>query len=497
MDEFVRSMTYPFLACLLLAGIHVYLGIHVIERKVIFVDLALAQLAALGSIYAILLGYDAEQDPLATKAFSLGLAVAGAAVFSLTRQRRERVPHEAIIGIAYAAAVAASILASINLPHGADEIRELLAGSILWVTGETVAIAAAVYAAVGLFHYVFREQLLAVTLDADDARRRGINVRLWDFLFYVSFAVVVTSSVAIAGVLLVFAFLVVPAVVAVLLSENIRTRLVIGWTVGATVSFAGVAASYAGNLPSGPVIVLALVACLATVALVQSVVGAPSPTRAAIKTVAALVAVAVAVWGTTALRKGGERTTLDLASSPLKNERLLALSAARDSGEEWARLRRVRRALLSDPEAEVRVSAVNAVASRHDASLLGEIHTLLSDVDDGVREAAVRAVRSLHEPASIEPLLAAALAESDDYLKTEMAEAIVELGDERGVAILVAIADDSPLGQVRKEAYEHLSHHIAIPTPALEDGGPSLRSWWAAQRDRLRWNADRLVFEAR
>ena len=274
MTELVRTMALPFVACLLLAGIHVYLGIHVLARKVIFVDLSLAQIAALGAIVGVLLGYDPEHDALVMKLFSLSFAVAGAAVFSLTRMRHERVPQEAIIGISYAVALAASILASARLAHGADEMRELLAGSILWIRAPDLAVAGALYGAVGLFHFVFRRRFLQISFALDDAVRSGLNVRLWDFLFYLSFGIVVTSSVAIAGVLLVFCFLVVPAVFAVLFAESITARLILGWIAGTVVSFAGVTISYAKDLPSGPTIVVCFAIGLVFAGIVYYVRGA-------------------------------------------------------------------------------------------------------------------------------------------------------------------------------------------------------------------------------
>src|SRR5688572_12264450 len=137
MAAFLESMAWPFAACLVLAGIHVYLGIHVLARKVIFVDLALAQIAALGTVWGVILGWDVHEDPWPIKGFSLAFCVLGAAVFSATRARRERVPHEAVIGITYAVALAATILLSSDLAHGAEEVRELLTGSILWVRPET------------------------------------------------------------------------------------------------------------------------------------------------------------------------------------------------------------------------------------------------------------------------------------------------------------------------------------------------------------------------
>ena len=145
MSQFFASMERPFVACLLLAGILVYLGIHVLSRKVIFVDLALAQIAALGSVWGVLLGWDLQDDPWAVKAFSLAFTFLGAAVFTMTRTRDERVPHEALIGITYAVALGATILASAHLAHGAEEVSELLAGSILWVRGDTILLSILVF----------------------------------------------------------------------------------------------------------------------------------------------------------------------------------------------------------------------------------------------------------------------------------------------------------------------------------------------------------------
>src|SRR6185503_18314189 len=154
MADFLRLMTLPFLACLVLTGIHVYLGIHVIARKVIFVDLALATIAALGAVWAALLGWDLHEDVWVVKGFSLLFTFLGAAAFSLTRMRQERVPHEAVIGIAYAVALGAIVLGTAKLPHGAEELRDLQTGSILWVSASTIAWTAGLYCVIGLFHWI-------------------------------------------------------------------------------------------------------------------------------------------------------------------------------------------------------------------------------------------------------------------------------------------------------------------------------------------------------
>ena len=244
-----------FVAAVILTGIHAYLGVHVVERGVIFVDLSLAQIAAFGGTVGYLAGFDLH-SPMAF-VFSLGFTVLGAAIFAFTRvHRRTRIPQEAIIGIVYAVAAAASVLVMSKASRETEHLKEMLVGNILSVSWEDLGKTAVLYALVGLFHFVFRERFLLISRDEAEAERRGWNVRLWDFLFYASFGFVVTSSVTIAGVLLVFSFLIVPSVAAMLFSERLGIRLLIGWTMGVVVSAAGVALSFYFDLPTGAAIVV-------------------------------------------------------------------------------------------------------------------------------------------------------------------------------------------------------------------------------------------------
>jgi len=246
-------MGLPFLECLVLVGIHSYLGLHVLRRKVIFVDLALAQVAALGTTVAFLFHID-PQGPGAY-VFSLIFTIIAAAVFSLTRLRKERIPQEAIIGVIYALAAAISVLVVAQAPHGAEHIKEIMTGALLWVKGSEVTAAAIVYALVGLFHFVFRKRFIAISENHEDAFATGYNVRLWDFLFYLSFGLVITHSVRTAGVLLVFVFLVVPAIMAMLITKDLLTQLFIGWGVGLLVSVGGMGVSYHFDSATGPTVV--------------------------------------------------------------------------------------------------------------------------------------------------------------------------------------------------------------------------------------------------
>jgi zinc/manganese transport system permease protein len=259
-----------FVASLILTGIHAYLGVHVVERGVIFVDLSLAQIAALGSTVAYLLGHDLHSN--AAYVWSLAFTFVGAAVFSLTRthQRSGRIPQEAIIGIVYAVSAAVAILVMSKATQETEHLKEMLVGNVLSVTWPELARTAALYAAIGLLHVVFRHRFLLISMRPEEAERRGWNVRGWDFLFYVSFGFVVTSSVAIAGVLLVFSFLIVPSVAAMMFSERLGARLAIGWSMGALVSAGGVALSFVLDLPTGATIVATFGATLLLLALLRA-----------------------------------------------------------------------------------------------------------------------------------------------------------------------------------------------------------------------------------
>jgi zinc/manganese transport system permease protein len=268
-----QFLAAPFVASLILTGIHSYLGVHVVERGVIFVDLSLAQIAALGAAIAILLPFTAG-DPHAPSVYwiSLGFTFIGAAVFSTIRGHRARIPQEAVIGICYAVASAASILAMSKATSESEHLKDMLVGNILAVSWAEVGKTAALYGAIGLFHYIFRKRFLAISMSHEKAEAAGLSVRFWDFLFYASFAFVVTSSVSIAGVLLVFCYLIVPSVAAMLYADRVGTRLAIGWTMGTIVSALGVYLSLVLDLPTGATIVVTFGAVLALMAAVRPMI---------------------------------------------------------------------------------------------------------------------------------------------------------------------------------------------------------------------------------
>ena len=271
--QVLEFLAAPFAASLILTGIHAYLGVHVVERGVIFVDLSLAQIAALGATIAILLPISGG-DPHAPSVYwvSLLFTFVGAAIFSMIRGKRARIPQEAIIGISYAVASAAAILAMSKSTSEAEHLKDMLVGNIIAVSWLEVMKTAALYGAVGVFHYIFRKQFLAISMNHDSAESTGLNVRWWDFLFYASFGFVVTSSVAIAGVLLVFCYLIVPSVGAMLYADSIGKRLAIGWTMGTVVSALGVYLSLVLDLPTGATIVCTFGLVLILMAIVRVLV---------------------------------------------------------------------------------------------------------------------------------------------------------------------------------------------------------------------------------
>jgi zinc/manganese transport system permease protein len=266
----LQFLAAPFAASIILTGIHAYLGVHVVERGVIFVDLSLAQIAALGAAVAMLLPMTG-QDPHGPFVYWISLAFTfiGAAVFSTIRSRRARIPQEAIIGISYAVASAAAILAMSKATSETEHLKDMLVGNILAVSGQEVMKTALLYAAVGVFHYIFRRQFLTISLAERNGGHEslGLNVKLWDFLFYASFGFVVTSSVSIAGVLLVFCYLIVPSVAAMLFADRIGARLAIGWTMGAIVSALGIYLSVRLDLPTGATMVCTFGAVLIVMAI--------------------------------------------------------------------------------------------------------------------------------------------------------------------------------------------------------------------------------------
>ena len=288
-----------FLVAVCLVGIHVYFGIQVLARQVIFVDLALAQIAALGATVAFMLGHSAQSP--ATYGYSLSFTLLAAGLLAFTRAWGTRVPQEALIGVIYVVAAAAAILLIDRAPQGAEHLKQILTGNILTSGLNEVAVIVPLYAIVGLLHWLLRRQL---------TETGGL---FWEFVFYASFGVVVTSSVAIAGVLLVFSFLIIPAAIGVMFTSSPARQLAIGWITGTLTSAAGLAVSFAFDLPTGATMVCAFGAAL-------TVAGLLYPFLRGNRHKALRVAIVTVRWCAAALLAG---SALQLAAAPRADQPLL------------------------------------------------------------------------------------------------------------------------------------------------------------------------------
>jgi zinc/manganese transport system permease protein len=254
MGGFAAMMAAPVATALVLVVMHGYLGGHVVRRGVIFVDIALAQVAAFGVAVALLLG--AEEGSAVTWFAGLGATFLGALLLAATRTRRQDVPQEAYIGIIYAVFSAAMILVLTQVPHGGEEIRHLLVGSILWVSWQETARTAVIYGALGIVLLRSHRSLSLISNDPEGARGSGLHLRRWDFLFYAVLGTVVTCSVQIAGVLLVFTLLVVPTVMAHRRGYGTGLRHLVFVSVAGLVAVVlGAAASWWLDVPTGAAIV--------------------------------------------------------------------------------------------------------------------------------------------------------------------------------------------------------------------------------------------------
>lgn len=257
MHEALEIMSRPLVACLVLPGILVYYGLHIVRRGVIFVDLALAQVATLGTCVCLLLGHEADEPH--TYFWSLGFTLMGALIFTFTRERKGgRVPQEAIIGVVYVVAAAAGILLLSYSPHGKEELQKTLVGDLLTVSWTEIWRTAGLFVLIGVVHFIFRRKFIKLSFEHDQREEGGWSFRLWDFLFYALFGLVVTSFVHVGGVLLVFSYLIVPAVCGNHLASRLSGCLAVGWTVSMLSSMGGLYASYKLDVPTGAAIVCAL-----------------------------------------------------------------------------------------------------------------------------------------------------------------------------------------------------------------------------------------------
>jgi zinc/manganese transport system permease protein len=478
----LKWMLVPFLACLVLSINHVYLGIHVIARKVIFVDLALAQIAALGATYALVLGYDPNSDPLQVSLFSLAFTFVGAGAFAIARMRKERVPQEAFIGIIYAVASAAAVLILSKSATGGEELKHMLVGDVLLVSLSEVLNMAVLYGVIGIFHVIFRKQFLAISLTPEIAEASGMKIRVWDVLFYMSFGVVIVKSVAIVGVLLVFSYLVVPAVIAQMFSETIIGRLLAGWVVAIAASMLGILWSFYADYPTGPAVVVMLGILLILSSLIYYLRHASNIGRA-VANVAVLLLVSLGFFsGLSAFRKSTPVTMAPRAASidHLLNE-------------------------LKEGEPVHQLDALAHLKGMHDAKITPALADLLArNPSEQIVESAVELLKEQNDPRAVPALRQAAQGNHDSFLKLSIAEAQMTLGDREVFATLLAILKSDGAGLARQQASDLLEklsgkkfgYHAEKEVQQNGSALASIDAWLKSEGKTLRWDSKSGQFRA-
>jgi zinc/manganese transport system permease protein len=491
---------FPSLAAIILVGTHTYLGLHVISRNVFFVDLALAQVAALGSTVAYLYGFEMS-DPL-TYFVSLLFAIGGAWFFSVARVRENRVPQEAIIGLAFAIASAGAILLSAENPHGAEHLRDIMAGSILVVSPSEVVHAAVYYGVIGLFHWFFRKQFLLVSMDRDGAAKQGMRVQLWDFLFYLSFAVVITSSVRIAGVLLVFILLVAPAVCGAMFAHGIRNRLLIGWGCGLLATIGGLVMSAHMDWPPAPAISCVFAMILVGSGVVGSIVFAEKK--------GAKIAKFAGIAGALVLLGIGLRTFLssDFAwSFKAKDEHHAGTNGAlgKDSDKDHTHGKPEHAtggtkgdllAALQDEHDNVRAKAAAELGKLKDPSVVPNLIQALKDPSTAVKEKAAEALGNVGRPEAKDALeVSLGVKNEDEWVNLQEARALARCGGPKGVTALLRMAEEGDAKVVRAQAFAAalaLAGRPAVKDPDSAEGKAALKdlaAWWKGVQGTAQWDA--------
>ena len=503
LDGLIAINGLPLLACLGVSGILVYLGMHVVERKVIFVDLALAQIAALGVMWAILMGYDHEAEPLPVTLYSLAFTAVGALIFSITRTRNERVPHEALIGIIYVTATAGGLVLADRFALGTEALKELIAGRVALVTPAILIKLVTTCAAVGAAFAGLHRRLIRISRDPAAAEAAGISIRVWDFVFYLLFGILITQSVAVLGVLPVFAYLVIPAVAAAFLFESVRARLLFGWGFAGVISLVGLETARAAQLDPGPTIVCLFAAALVLLGVFLFLRARRFAGRA-IAQVAGMAALFAAFLGGTLAFKKPQRTDElaaadEFARSGDPTRMRQALDSFRRFPDERARWVPLVVPMVDSPDPVVRDQAIGLLVEIRAPEAVTPLVARLGagvEPDDNTRESVIRALRTLGDPAAVPALIAAAGREVEPDLAVAMAVAAFELAgagldvELRGAGdVLVQVAgDDGAPRAARRDAIDALHAHVAIDPAAVDDAARA--AWWQAHRGELTWSAE-------
>lgn len=501
-DVFSSPSVYVLFLISALLG---YFGTHVIQRRVIFVDLAIAQIAAFGAVYCTYLGYSLEKNPTTVMVYSLVFAAAGGFMFAITRPRSSRVPHEAIIGIIYGVASSATLLVASRVPEGVNDLHHLLAGRIEFVTWDDVKMTAIAYSAVAAFHFFFAKRFIELSSAETITDKPSIYVKFWDSVFYSTFAVIVAKSVPSVGVLLVFTYLVIPAVIASLFFDGFLQKMIAAISIGIGASAIGSVITESQDLPRGPTIACVLGAMLLLVGIVQYIRGEEKLLRG-IGTIAVYGIIIVGAWF----------ALYSFRYEPNDLEAAISRINSRDPNEVKAGLsllegipkEKIRSALTSigplfnSNDLAVRQMAIKLVVEKELQELYPEIIKALKDRSDQVRDLAIKTLTKIGAAGFVDQIVKFAQEEEDFDLKLQYTEMIINEGKIEGLDLLLDIMENADAELTRHEAFMHFKEHVnanVVFDHMLEPGKNAaqmnaIKGLISANKSKIRWDAARHLF---
>ncbi len=465
MGDFFAVMTWPLVLCLALGAVSTFLGERMLERRTVFLDLALAQVAGLGAVWGVMLGWSIDTSPWVIRSFAAGFVAVVAAGFTGLQGRDESVSKEALGGGLYALAAGGTLLISTSLHHGAQEVRDLLTGKLLFVRPRNILGGAALFAAVGAFVHRFRARMAPAVTRNKKGTRATVSEpsQGWMFAFYAAVGLTVSYAVGLVGVLLVFAYLLLPAATGALLSRG-KATLRYGWLATLTGTTLGLAWAYAADLPPEPAVTVSLGVQLVAAAVTRHLASGRDRIGGLVAVLASVAFVAMLLAWTFQLRAREETFDPAEVTAPSGTQTALVDRLEREP-QLWSQQRARVVGMLAGNDPTVRSRLLRMIAARADASLLDEVHTLLSDDDDLVRDSALQCVRTLALPASVPALVAAAEQETDEYLRADLGVALLELGSPKGLLPLLEVMELGRTEYARRAAFEGLRKH----RPGVDD----------------------------
>ena len=243
----------PITVSIILAGILSYFGNHILSRGIIFIDIAVAQIAALGTMIGLLLGFAEESGSV--KMISYIFTIAVISVFALTKFKKQVISQEAIIGIFYFLALGIAMRLAEKIPGGSNFISKTITGNLLWVTWKSVLSCLIMIVGIGIIHVIFRRQFIKISDSKNGLPYSLWKTRAYELLFYITFSMVIVKAVPIGGVFFVFTLLIAPASAATLFTDSWKKRLIWSWIIGLTVAVAGMYLSYTMHISNAQAIV--------------------------------------------------------------------------------------------------------------------------------------------------------------------------------------------------------------------------------------------------